>query len=234
MDTLQDFLRRAHQARICVIGDIIVDEYVNCEPLGMSQEDPTIVVTPIGQQSFLGGAGIVATHCAGLGAKVHYYSVTGDDQWHDFASEKLRQSGVAYVLLKDDTRPTTTKQRYRASGKTLLRVNHLRQHGISKEIQEQLLESLLPCLDESDAVVFSDFNYGCLPQQLVDRITSEAKQRNLILMADSQCSSQIGDVTRFKNMDLLTPTEMAFMELVNNAPFGFVPFWTPATFTRSD
>ncbi|MEQ1932915.1 MAG: PfkB family carbohydrate kinase [Fimbriimonadaceae bacterium] len=208
MDTLQEFLRRAQEARICVIGDVIVDEYINCEPLGMSQEDPTVVVTPIGQQSFLGGAGIVAAHCAGMGAKVSYFTVTGDDVWHDFALEKLRQSGVDVVLLKDDTRPTTTKQRYRAKGKTLLRVNHLRQHGISKELQEQLLESLLPRLDASDALVFSDFNYGCLPQQLVDRITAEARKRGLILMADSQCSSQVGDVTRFKQMDLLTPTEM--------------------------
>ncbi|HBJ82279.1 MAG TPA: ADP-heptose synthase [Verrucomicrobiales bacterium] len=208
MATLEDFLRRANQTRICVIGDLIVDEYINCEPLGMSQEDPTIVVTPVGQQSFLGGAGIVAAHCAGLGARVSYFTVTGDDQWHDFAAEKLRQSGVDAVLLKDDTRPTTTKQRYRAKGKTLLRVNHLRQHGISKELQEQLLASLLPLLDQSDALVFSDFNYGCLPQHLVERITVEAKQRKLILMADSQCSSQIGDVTRFAGMDLLTPTEM--------------------------
>jgi rfaE bifunctional protein kinase chain/domain len=208
MDTLQEFLRRAHEARICVIGDVIVDEYINCEPLGMSQEDPTVVVTPIGQTCFLGGAGIVAAHCSGLGAKVSYFSVAGEDAWHDFALEKLRGSGVDAILLKDDTRPTTTKQRYRAKGKTLLRVNHLRQHGISQELQDQLLKRLLPKLDESDALVFSDFNYGCLPQQLVDRITLEARKRNLVLMADSQCSSQIGDVTRFKNMDLLTPTEM--------------------------
>jgi rfaE bifunctional protein kinase chain/domain len=208
MNTLKEFLRRAHEARICVIGDVIVDEYINCEPLGMSQEDPTVVVTPIGQTCFLGGAGIVAAHCSGLGAKVSYFSVAGEDSWHDFAADKLRQSGVEAVLLKDDTRPTTTKQRYRAKGKTLLRINHLRQHGISKELQEQLLASLLPKLDESDALVFSDFNYGCLPQQMVDRITTEARKRKLILMADSQCSSQIGDVTRFKQMDLLTPTEM--------------------------
>ncbi len=208
METLQDFLRRAHEARICVIGDLIVDEYINCEPLGMSQEDPTVVVTPIGQTCFLGGAGIVAAHCAGLGAQVSYFSVAGDDAWYDFASEKLRGSGVDAVLLKDDTRPTTTKQRYRAKGKTLLRVNHLRQHGISQERQDKLLKSLLPKMEASDVLVFSDFNYGCLPQQLVDRITAEARKCGLILMADSQCSSQIGDVTRFKNMDLLTPTEM--------------------------
>ena len=33
--------------KVCVIGDLIIDEYITCQPLGMSQEDPTIVVSPI-------------------------------------------------------------------------------------------------------------------------------------------------------------------------------------------
>ena len=31
--------------KVCVIGDLIVDEYIICEPLGMSQEDPTLVIS---------------------------------------------------------------------------------------------------------------------------------------------------------------------------------------------
>ncbi|MDR1533850.1 MAG: hypothetical protein LBU64_01935 [Planctomycetota bacterium] len=51
--------------RVCVIGDLIVDEYVHCNPLGMSQEDPTLVVSPVQETRFVGGAGIVAGHAAG-------------------------------------------------------------------------------------------------------------------------------------------------------------------------
>jgi rfaE bifunctional protein kinase chain/domain len=207
LNSLRQLLSDASRARVCVIGDIIVDEYITCEALGMSQEDPTLVVAPAGSQSFLGGAGIVAAHCSGLGAKVHFFTVTGDDKWHDFTKEKLLDSSVSHEMFRDDTRPTTLKQRYRAGGKSLLRVNHLRQHGISQELQDQLLKAILPQLDATDVLVFSDFNYGCLPQGLVERLTSEARKRNIVLMADSQCSSQIGDVSRFKDMDLLTPTE---------------------------
>ena len=46
----------------------------------MSQEDPTIVVTPVDSKKFLGGAGIVAAHIAGLGAKSHLFSVAGKDE----------------------------------------------------------------------------------------------------------------------------------------------------------
>jgi len=41
--------------KVLVVGDLIVDTYVTCDPIGMSQEDPTIVVTPIEQKTFLGG-----------------------------------------------------------------------------------------------------------------------------------------------------------------------------------
>ena len=220
--TLRSLIQRSGEARICVIGDVIVDEYVTCEALGMSQEDPTLVVTPAATQIFLGGAGIVAAHCAGLGATVNFFSVTGDDEAREFADEKLKAAKVTSVLLPDETRPTTRKQRFRAAGKTLLRVNHLRQHGISKEIQEQLMQRILPVLDQTDALVFSDFNYGCLPQALVDRITLEARQRNIILIADSQCSSQIGDISRFKHMNLITPTEMEARVSTRNHDDGLV------------
>ena len=220
--TLRDTLDRVGNARICVIGDVIVDEYVACEALGMSQEDPTLVVTPADTHTFLGGAGIVAAHCAGLGAKVDFFSVTGDDEAAEFASEKLEEGNVRNSLLKDETRPTTRKQRFRAAQKTLLRVNHLRQHGISRELQDKLLGKILPILDETDVLVFSDFNYGCLPQPLVDHLTEEARRRNLILIADSQCSSQIGDISRFKHMNLITPTEMEARISTRNHDDGLV------------
>ena len=61
--------------------NLIVDEYIQCDPLGMSQEDPTIVVTPIISNKFLGGSSIIAAHAASLGCKnVKLISVTGKDE----------------------------------------------------------------------------------------------------------------------------------------------------------
>ena len=193
--------------KVCIIGDLIIDEYIECQPLGMSQEDPTIVVSPQDSTNFIGGAGIVAAHAAGMGAKVQFVSVIGDDSFGELSQEKLAADGVIPHLLVDDTRPTTLKQRYRCQGKTLLRVSHLRQASVSQYFQTRLLELMEQALFGADLVVFSDFNYGCLPQPLVDEITSMAKSRGLMLAADSQSSSQMGDISRFHGMDLVTPTE---------------------------
>lgn len=216
-------LEGMHSLKVCVIGDTIVDEYVQCDPLGMSQEDPTIVVAPIMTERFLGGAAIVASHARSLGAgSVKFISVTGDDDTGRYVAEKLDSFGVNALLLKDDSRPTTLKQRYRAGSKTLLRVSHLRQHKINKALQRQAFDKVCEALGDADLLIFSDFNYGVLPQELVDQISEECLKRNIMMVADSQSSSQVGDVSRFKNAALLTPTEREARIALGNYEDGLV------------
>lgn len=219
---LASIVHKFAKLKVCVVGDLIVDEYITCEPLGMSQEDPTIVVTPIDSIRFLGGASIVAAHASGLGASVQFISVTGNDESHDFAAIELNQSGVNACLLKDLSRPTTLKQRYRSKGKSLLRVSHLHQGAISLELQDQVLMLVEEALEQADVLVFSDFNYGCLPQLLVDKIIAIAKKRGVLMAADSQSSSQIGDINRFQYMDLICPTEREARISTRNREDGLV------------
>jgi len=217
-----DLVHRFSNRKVCILGDLIIDEYITCQPLGMSQEDPTIVVTPIDTAKFIGGAGIVAAHAAGLGASVRFISVTGADPAREFARERLAAYGVTADLLLDETRPTTCKQRFRSKGKTLLRVSHLHQAAISVKLQRKFLEHLELVLDDTELLVFADFNYGCLPQPLVDQVVAMARQRGVILAADSQSSSQIGDICRFRDMDLLTPTEHEARIATRNHQDGLV------------
>lgn len=208
--------------KVCVIGDLIADEYITCQPLGMSQEDPTIVVTPIDSRTFVGGAGIVSAHAASLGADVQLISVTGNDESREFLLKNLSDFSVKSHLLIDETRPTTLKKRFRSKGKTLLRVNHLHQREISIQLQEKILEILKGIIPNINLLVFSDFNYGCLPQSLVDKIILLAKSYKVLLVADSQSSSQVGDISRFKGMDLITPTEYEARISTRNSHDGLV------------
>lgn len=204
---LRRTLERMAGLRVLVIGDLIVDTYVDCDPIGMSQEDPTLVVAPIEERSFVGGAGIVAAHAAGLGAVTRFISVTGQDDEAAFARRRLVDYGVECDLLTDTTRPTTLKRRYRARDKTLLRVNRLRQHPVEQEIAGALIAKAAAALPHTDLLLFADFNYGCLPQSVVDAIAGIARGHNVVMCADSQASSQISDISRYKGMDLITPTE---------------------------
>ncbi|MDO8771196.1 MAG: PfkB family carbohydrate kinase [Burkholderiaceae bacterium] len=222
MANLREIVKKFKGFRVTVVGDLIVDEYITCDAIGMSQEDPTLVVTPLQSQMFIGGAGIVAAHGQTLGAEVHYISISGADATAKFALNKLQSYGVDAHIFEDQSRPTTLKQRFRASGKTLLRVSHLRQHEVSREIAQKLSDSIKAALAKTDLLIFSDFNYGCLPQSLVAEVIDACRQRNILMVADSQSSSQMGDVSRFTDMMLLTPTEREARLAVRDFDSGLV------------
>jgi rfaE bifunctional protein kinase chain/domain len=217
---LKSTLAKMSGMRVLVIGDLIVDDYITCDAIGMSQEDPTIVVTPIVSKTFVGGAGGVAAHARGLGADVRYCAIVGEDESAKFALDSLEEQGVRCDYFADSTRPTTRKQRFRALDKTLLRVNHLRHHAASADIQRKMLTAVEAALARCDLVLFSCFNYGCLPQDLVDAITVKARAAGAMLAADSQASSQVGDVSRFKGMALITPTEREARLALNDFESG--------------
>jgi len=216
-EVLIKYIENFKKLKICVIGDIIIDEYISCVPLGMSHEDPTIVVSPTNNSKFLGGAGIVAAHASNLGAKVNFISIVGNDEISKFCKKKLNEFKVNNYLLKDSLRPTILKQRFITNSKTQLKVTYVNQTSIEKKIQKQILNRLKKIIKNIDMLVFSDFNYGCLPQNLVEKIIYEAKKENIFVVADSQSSSQVGNISRFKSLDLITPTEReARIALQNN------------------
>lgn len=235
-DSIESYVRRraCSQARltelvtaftdrkIAVMGDVIVDEYQECLPVGMSREDPTIVVTPQQLNRYLGGAGIVAAHASGLGATVDFFSVVGTDPAGEFAHSHLCEYGVSPYLLKDAIRPTTVKRRYRASGKTLLRVNDFLEQDLSDELNQRLIEDFSQRIQQYDLVVFSDFNYGFLSPKTVKQIMALCNEHKVPYVADSQSSSQVGDLAKFKNVLLATPTEHEARITTKDAQDGLI------------
>jgi rfaE bifunctional protein kinase chain/domain len=217
-----DIVDRFSERKICVLGDTIIDEYIDCFPLGMSQEEPTLVVSPQETKRFLGGAGIVALHASRLGASVRLLSVSGCDEARNFAAAELEKYGVESSYIIDATRPTTVKQRFRSQGKSLLRVSTLSQQAISSHLQKMVLSQFEQAASKFDSIIFSDFNYGALPQPLVDAVISVAKKNNLFIAADSQSSSQIGNISRFRGADLITPTEREARLAIQNHDDGLV------------
>jgi ADP-heptose synthase, bifunctional sugar kinase/adenylyltransferase len=188
----------------------------------MSNEEPSLVVSPVDKKKFVGGAGIVAAHAAGLGAKVDLITILGNDKNNIFVKKKLNEYKVSSTFFVDHARPTTLKQRYRCSGKTLLKVSHLHQNSISKNLQKKIFNKLSSKIKKYDLIVFSDFNYGCLPSELVEKMISLGKKNKKFMVADCQSSSQIGDLLKYKKMNLITPTEREARICTKNNDDGLV------------
>ena len=222
VDALSSEIEAMRGVKSLVIGDLIVDRYVDCEPVGMSAEDPTLVVSPIAERQFIGGAGIVASHASRLGGNASFVSVRGDDDVGLFALTELEKYGVNADVFCDPERPTTNKTRYRARNQTLLRVNDLRDHQLDDHLAKEIQSKILDVLPSVDVVIFSDFSYGFLSATLIGAVIKEAHKRKIVMAGDSQSSSQIGDITKFQNISLLTPTEREARLAIRDGNVGLV------------
>ncbi len=204
---LIDCLNKFRNARLLIVGDTIVDRFVTCDALGISSEAPVMVLREIGQKDFLGGAAIVAAHVAALGSASQYISVVGDDHNASLVEEFLLDYGVKADLVVDKSRDTTFKVRYMVEDQKILRVSRLNEHHLSDDIEKKVIDKIWAAAGSVDAIIVSDFVYGLVTENVVAELQQIKKRFGLRLIGDLQCSSQVGDVSKFSNFDLITPTE---------------------------
>ena len=207
LKNLKNRLRSFSNSRLVVIGDTIVDNYVACDALGMSAEAPVLVVKELENREFIGGAAIVASHVAALGAKCHYISVVGEDDQSNMVAQSLIEQDVDADLIIDASRPTTYKTRYMVENQKLFRVSRIKDHKIFEKIEQDIIDKLTKLAPNIDGILVSDFVYGVITQNILDAIINLSSQFDIKLYGDLQCSSQVGKVSKFSGFDLITPTE---------------------------
>jgi len=204
---LKDKVKAFANQNILVLGDTIIDQYIACDALGMSQEAPVLAIRELEAREFIGGAAIIACHVQSLGANCHFMSVIGKDEKGKTVRDFLSKYNVPSTLFEDPSRQTTFKIRYMVDNQKLLRVSRLQEHGISKDFERQILAKLREMAPKLDGIVIADFVYGVITDSLLHQIQEIAQQHKIRLFGDLQCSSQVGNVTKFTNFHLITPTE---------------------------
>jgi bifunctional ADP-heptose synthase (sugar kinase/adenylyltransferase) len=173
-----------------------------------------------GRDDYIGGAAIVAEHLRAAGADVTFSTVLGNDALKDFVLAGLAKSGVMCRPVIDSTRPTTQKNAIVAGGYRLLKIDTLDSRSISDETLASLCESI--SATPGDAVVFSDFRHGIFNRRTIPRLIS-AIPRGLYKVADSQVASRWGNITEFKEFDLITPNEREARFAIGDQDSGIRP-----------
>lgn len=201
---LREVLDEFKGRRVHVVGDTIVDSYTQTTLIGGQTKTPTMSVLYEGRDDYIGGAAIVAEHLRGAGAEVVLSTVLGDDALKDFVLGGLARSSVDCRPVIDATRPTTNKNAIIAGGYRLLKMDTLDNRSISDEILARLCKTVADT--RSEAIVFSDFRHGIFNRRTIPNLIA-AIPEGAYKVADSQVASRWGNVTDFKNFDLLTPNE---------------------------
>ena len=205
--SLSKTISKLKNTPILIIGDTIIDEYTACEALGMSAEAPVLVVKELESRVYSGGAAVVASHIKKLGGNCYFATITGDDENADFLEKDLANKSIKNYILRDKSRPTTYKKRYMVDNQKLFRVSKLDEQPLNNELEDKFLENIKEIIPHVKGIVISDFNYGLITEKILLSIHKMATLHKIKLFSDSQCSSQLGTITKFKDHTLLCPNE---------------------------
>lgn len=206
-----------------IVGDIIIDEYKYTEAIGMSQEDVSLSVKPYKSDYYIGGAGVIANHLKNLGIKITLLSVLGSDKVGKMAINLLKKNKIENLITIDRSRQTTLKTRIKENNRTLLRINNFDQTPINLNIHKKILHEIENFSKKKlDFIIFSDFNNGCITESLVKDIVNICQKKDITTLADSQSSSQIGNLGKFKEVNFIFPTEYELRLMLNNQIDGLI------------
>jgi len=198
-------LKGIEEVKVLVIGDTIVDTYIDCSMIGSStSKTPTLSTKFDFETNFLGGAAIVAAHLAATGAKVKFSTMVGADDLGNFVIEKIGKYGIHSKIIKEPNRPTTNKSVYVANNYKLLKVDKVD----NRPIESSTLNQFSSYITNSgvDVVIFSDFRHGIFSKSSISTLNNSIKE-GTFRVADSQVASRWGNVLDFKGFDLITPNE---------------------------
>ena len=114
---------RLDQARVLVLGDIMLDRYWEGGTSRISPEAPVPVVKVEQISDRPGGAGNVALNIAALGAAARLGGYTGDDEMADALQDMLVGAGVECGFTRVVGHPTITKLRIISRHQQLIRLD---------------------------------------------------------------------------------------------------------------
>ena len=201
---LKEVLNKFKKLKVHVIGDTIVDTYTQTNFIGGQTKTPTFSVLYDHHQNYVGGAGIVSKHLSSAGSKVTFSTVLGNDELKNFVQNDLEKYNIKFNAIIDPTRPTTNKNTIISGNYRLLKLDKLDNRAISTSYENKI--SLYIKSTKCDCVIFSDFRHGLFNKKNIQKYVNSIPKK-VFKVADSQVASRWGNITEFKNFDLITPNE---------------------------
>lgn len=189
---LVELLDHFKNARILVLGDFILDEFVFGEISRVSREAPVLILKYQETKTCPGGGANTVANIAALGAKVTPLGVTGDDGgaeqllalWPDDAVEKR-------FVIRDPSFRTTRKVRILAGSfhsyqQQVVRLDYESALTLGQQIELRILDSLRSLLPDSDALVISDYSLGNLTSAVRGEAIRFARELEIPVIVDSR------------------------------------------------
>lgn len=199
-------LPNCENARVLVVGDVMLDRYWFGDVSRISPEAPVPIVHVNKTEERPGGAANVARNIASLGGSATLLSVVGDDEAGRVLVDLLTKENVATHFHKDASLPTTVKLRVIGRQQQLMRIDF--ETPPSREVLEDKLDDFESMVDAHDVVILSDYGKGGLTH--VTKMIDAAKRHGKKIMIDPKGD----DYSKYRGATLLTPNRGEFREVM--------------------
>ena len=196
------------QAKVLVLGDVMLDRYWFGATNRISPEAPVPVVRVQGNEERAGGAANVAMNIASLNVPVELLGLTGKDEAGSALSRLLQQHKIQCNFVQLETHPTITKLRILSRHQQLLRLDF--EEDFHQVTSAQLLEKLKSAVKNYGVLVLSDYGKGTLNQ--VQAMIQVARAANVPVLIDPKGT----DFERYRGATLLTPNMSEFEAVVGH------------------
>jgi D-beta-D-heptose 7-phosphate kinase/D-beta-D-heptose 1-phosphate adenosyltransferase len=200
----------ARQTVLCV-GDLMLDEFVYGEVSRISPEAPAPVIAVQRSETNVGGAGNVARNIASLGGRCIFAGLVGDDDaGAKLKAELARENRIEAVLVCDPSRPTTRKVRFVSEhfSTHMLRADWEQAQPAAADIEQKLIDAILPLIARADIVLLSDYAKGVLTARVIRNIIDGAKKLGKRVIVDPKSAN----FAIYRGATLLTPNRKEFAE----------------------
>ncbi|MCM8791901.1 MAG: bifunctional ADP-heptose synthase [Candidatus Omnitrophica bacterium] len=187
MDDLKKIIDNFKAAKILVVGDLILDEYIWGEVERVSPEAPVPVVLQKGKPSYMpGGAANVAANLSSLGAEVLLCGRIGDDYEANLLLRELKKRQIKTEgIFLDRLRPTIKKTRIIARHQQVLRLDREVVEDFSNDrISRKIIEFVLDNLRDIDALIIEDYGKGMINRLFLNNIYPSIRKAKKIVTID--------------------------------------------------
>jgi rfaE bifunctional protein kinase chain/domain len=197
---------RLNQARVLVVGDVMLDRYWYGAVDRISPEAPVPVVRINREEERNGGAANVAYNLVTLGAQASLLTVVGDDEASHKLEALVANTGIQTYFGRDPQLKTTVKLRVIGRQQQLLRLDF--ENTPKSEILASQTATFTDLLPSHHAVLFSDYGKGGLAH--VSDMIARARVAGKPILIDPKGT----DYSRYHGADVITPNRAELQQVI--------------------
>ncbi len=202
--TNSPILDKFRNARVLVIGDLMLDRYWFGRVDRISPEAPVPVICLENVELKPGGAANVALNVASLGGIVEIVGSLGGDQEAFELTNALEDQNIDTTgLIRSEEKRTCVKTRVVAHKQQVARVDLEESTELNQTESEQLLGVFRAKLGMADAVVVSDYAKGTLTASVLENVIQDSRNAGKPVLVDPKGR----DYTKYRGATILTPNK---------------------------